>query len=299
MNAYKLLKLSIALILMAASPISMAGRLLSQEDYHQALGPGEAMSAYEKGDYATAHKLWKKECDDKNYASCHLLGLMTYQGKGITRDLQQAIVLWEKSCHGKNQDGCYELGVAYEQDLKDYPRALKSYEDACKQRETKSCHNLGVMHMDGTGVAKDELKANEYFAESCMTGDADDCWQLGDYYRKNKSFEKSTIFFKVACEKGDAIGCLDFGNAYKDGHGVAQNYSEAMRLYERACRDGSDMACNNMGYLYATGKGVDKNFQKAQPLFEKACNAGVELGCENLRELRGILDRDAKNNIFP
>ena len=55
---------------------------------------------------------------------------------------------------------------------------------------------------------------------------------------------------------------------YRNGHGVKQNYPEAIRLYSLAADQGDAFAEYNLALLYEKGEGVKKNIKKA--IFESA-----------------------------
>lgn len=64
------------------------------------------------------------------------------------------------------------------------------------------------------------------------------------------------------------------GDLYKEGHGVAQDYAEAKKWYEKAAALGDMIAMDNLGYLYENGQGVAVDLEQALRWYQKAEEAG-------------------------
>ena len=64
------------------------------------------------------------------------------------------------------------------------------------------------------------------------------------------------------------------GLHYAEGHGVYQDYDEALRWLNRASAGGDIDARAYLAYLYEIGKGVDKDRDKAAQLYREAANQG-------------------------
>jgi TPR repeat protein len=47
---------------------------------------------------------------------------------------------------------------------------------------------------------------------------------------------------------------------YHGGHGVPQDYQEALKWYRKAAEQGNTHAQNSLGRMYANGKGVPQDF---------------------------------------
>jgi len=61
-------------------------------------GPFEdAVAAYNKGDYATALRLWRPLAEQGNADAQSNLGTMYYKGQGLTQDYVQAHMWWNLS----------------------------------------------------------------------------------------------------------------------------------------------------------------------------------------------------------
>ena len=80
----RLLKLLLLLFVCAAGP-AVAGPF---ED---------ADAAFDKGDYATAMRLWRPLADQGNAAAQYNLGLMYEQGQGVPQDYAAAVSWYRKA----------------------------------------------------------------------------------------------------------------------------------------------------------------------------------------------------------
>jgi uncharacterized protein len=77
-----------------------------------------------------------------------------------------------------------------------------------------------------------------------------------------------------ADEPTDAQTQFRTGYVYERGDGVAQNYSEAMRLYRLSAAQGNPVATFRIGYLYEKGWGVGQDDAQAMQWYEKAAALG-------------------------
>ena len=86
----------------------------------------EGLSAYHKGDYQTAMKIWKPLAEQGDASAQSNLGLMYDLGEGVPQDDKQAV---------------------------------KWYRLAAEQGDAEAQFNLGVMYYSGYGVPKDDKEA--------------------------------------------------------------------------------------------------------------------------------------------
>jgi len=72
---------------------------------------------------------------------------------------------------------------------------------------------------------------------------------------------------------------------YEGGQGVAKDYSEALKWYQKAADQGDANAQTNLGLMYEYGCGVDKSESKAKKWYQKAANQGLARAQYNLGDL--------------
>jgi TPR repeat protein len=85
---------------------------------------------------------------------------------------------------------------------------------------------------------------------------------------------KKQVFavFQTGADHGSAYSMVNLGNLYKDGQGVAQDYSKAREWYEKAADKGLWAGMANLAVLYRDGFGVAQDYTKARELYEKVAD---------------------------
>jgi hypothetical protein len=75
-------------------------------------------------------------------------------------------------------------------------------------------------------------------------------------------------------ERGDATAQVSLGAMYKSGHGVPQDYEEAMKWCRKAAAQGNTDAQGLIGLMYKDGNGVEQDFVRAATWLRKAADKG-------------------------
>jgi membrane associated rhomboid family serine protease len=101
--------------------------------------------------------------------------------------------------------------------------------------------NSGLAYDEGTGVAKDPVKAAEYYTRAAAAGSPEAMNNLGIHY--------------------------------EDGAGVQRDYGKAMQLFRRAADRGLPSAMENISGMYADGLGVAADDTQAAAWHAKAAAA--------------------------
>ena len=204
----------------------------------------EGITAYNKGDYATALREFSAAANTGNPAGQHLLASLYYQGHGTAKDI---------------------------------PRAVKLFTDAADQGYRASQANLGLMYQNGDGVRPDIQKAISYYTAASVQGDLQSTFNLGQIYRKGSGSvspdqPKAAKYYRLASERGYLPAANEYGLLYAQGHGVEQNYVEAYAWISLAARQQEDnsAAVKNLAQLteilgpqIAAGKARAEEIEKA------------------------------------
>lgn len=146
----------------------------------------------------------------------------------------------------------------------------------------RSCTVHGVMLENGTSVARDAKRANEFYLRGCVLGDAEGChlgglqMYLGKGVPPNRDF--AARMFSAACQLSLADGCAMLGAVRASVPGVPP--LEVQEHLVRACRLGSGLGCLMLGQRTLTGNGVAKDPIEAKKLFHLACVNGEPEGCK-------------------
>lgn len=61
---------------------------------------------------------------------------------------------------------------------------------------------------------------------------------------------------------------------YEIGQGVEQNYSEAVKWYQKAAEQGDAEAQNSLGTMCRSGLGTEQDFNEAMNWFRKSAEQG-------------------------
>lgn len=93
---------------------------------------------------------------------------------------------------------------------------------------------------------------------------------------------------RSAAMKGDATAAYEIGVRFAEGKGVAANYDEAAKWYDRAAQAGVVPATFRLGTLYEKGLGVKKDADIARRYYTQAAERGNAKAMHNL----AVLDAD-------
>ena len=77
-----------------------------------------------------------------------------------------------------------------------------------------------------------------------------------------------------SAQDGNAEAQSHLGNMYFVGHGVPQNYSEAVKWYRLAAEQGNADGQYNLGLAYERGQGVPRNYVEAVKWYRLAAEQG-------------------------
>ena len=153
------------LILVLAVMCSSVARAGDSED---------AEKAYQKGDYATALKLWRPLAEKGGSSAQYNLALMYHFGKGATQNYQEAEKWYRKAAEQENEDAQYNLGVMYEKGdgvIQDYKESIKWYRKAAEIGLPQAQVSLGLMYIKGNGAPHDILRGYMWLSLATIGGD--------------------------------------------------------------------------------------------------------------------------------
>ena len=136
---------------------------------------------------------------------------------------------------------------------------------------------------------KEYAKALDSCLQAAVQGDTLSQIGLGEMYRNGYGVAQDNTeavkWYRKAAEQGDALGQLTLGSMYLNGRGVAQDYAEATKWFRKAAEQGGALAQNGLGLMYEYGKGVAQNHTEAVKWYRKAADQGDASGQSNLGEM--------------
>jgi TPR repeat protein len=117
-------------------------------------------------------------------------------------------------------------------------------------------------------------------------GDADAAFNLGLLYDLGhgvpEDFVEAMDWYRRAAALGNATAAFNVGVLYDAGRGVPEDRAEAARWYRRAADRGFGRADYNLGLMYLRGDGVRRDVSRAKEYFQAAERHGVEAASEQL-----------------
>ncbi|XP_043250454.1 cytochrome c oxidase assembly factor 7 homolog isoform X1 [Colletes gigas] len=165
-----------------------------------------------KTDNKEAADIYKKTCDDMNYArSCTKYGDFALVGKGCEKNVKEAYKYLKKGCDLDDTKGCYHAGVF----------AVTS-EELEKDR--------AVQVADGVRMLK----------KSCDLGEEKACFHLSSIYLNgikghvDKNTREAYKLSLKCCEMGNPYACSNIAIMHKQGDGVQKNKDLATVFQQRA-----------------------------------------------------------------
>ena len=146
----KLLRAS--LMLVAIGGAATAGPLLE-----------DAVAAYQRGDYATALRLWHPLAEQGDAEAQFHLGVMYESGQGGLRNDAEAIKWYRKAAEQGDAVAQFNLGIMYtkgEGASQNDAQAAHWYRLAADHGLAGAQFNLGMMYAEGQGVSQDYVQAH-------------------------------------------------------------------------------------------------------------------------------------------
>jgi hypothetical protein len=202
-------------------------------------GPGnydDAMTAYYKGDFATALSMLRALAEHGNGRAQRDLGRMYAKGEGTPKDEAEA-KKWFKMANDQA-----EAIKSYNQG--DFETALRIFRPLAEQGQPVAEYILGLMYANGQGVPE--------------------------------SYPQAVTWLQKAGEQGEPKAQFAVGVIYFKGLGMPKNLDEAFKWYRRAANQGLSVAQYNLGAMYAKGQAVTQDVVTAHMLYSLAAATGTK-----------------------
>ena len=85
-----------------------------------------------------------------------------------------------------------------------------------------------------------------------------------------QDYAEALKWYRLAAAQGDAEAQLNLGVMYAHGHGVPQDYAEALKWFRLAAAQGHAEAQYNLGVMYLNGQGIAQDDVQAYKWFDLA-----------------------------
>jgi TPR repeat protein len=166
---------------------------------------------------------------------------------------------------------------------KDYKKAMHWFRMAADQDNGAAEFNVGVMYENGWGIKRDYAEARRWYEKATAQGYAGAFAAIGYMYIEGEGEHndaKGFEWYLKAAKLGHIWAQFTVGDCYEDGKGVARDYAQALRWYEKAAAQDYAPAQNAIGHLYDTrngydtGNAVNRDDAEALGWYHKAADRG-------------------------
>jgi len=133
------------------------------------------------------------------------------------------IALYSIGCY--HRDGLYGFP-------QDYVKALEHFHQAGELGYAKAYCDIGIAYDNREGVKVNKKKANHYFEQAAMRGDANARYNLGLEENKAGNWAKALKHFMIAVGAGDGDSVNSIKRMFTKGHATKEEYTKALQLYQ-------------------------------------------------------------------
>ena len=173
------------------------------------------LDAYDRNDYATAHRKWNPLAEKGDALSQSNLGILFLEGLGV---------------------------------IQDYKTAFKWFRLAAWQGNASAQNNLGIMYDKGDGISQDQKTAVKWFRLAAEQGNKSAQFNLGNKYRNGggiaQNYETAIKWYRLAAKQGSVGAQVALGTMYAFGAGVPKDYVKAYKWEFLAAANGNENAEN-------------------------------------------------------
>ncbi len=203
-------------------------------------GPWEdGGAAYQRGDYATALKIWRPLAEQGHAAAQHNFGIIYRSGQGVPQDDVEAVKWYRRAAEQGFAEAQFQVGEMYRKGEgvpKDYAEAAKWFDMA---------------------AAKDNGRAQDGFL--AMGHNSAAAYNTGDY-------ATALLIWRLLAERGYLDSQFRLGVMYSGGNGVPQDYIIAYMWFDIAASQGYDHKVAKARRVITAGKMTPEQIAETQRL---------------------------------
>ena len=272
----------IAIEFLKNHPSKTASQILSKYENLWSFQSGKHM--YLKGNYAAALEKFEPLAEIGHVESQYYLGVMSYYGKGIAQNHNQAIKWIMKAAEQGYSDAQFELGQMYSERNgvdRDDREAIKWYRKAAEQGNRDAYHKLCVMYAFGRGAPKKFIVEPEEVPKKFIVGPENVsaqqirlCVIYEDGEGPPQSFEAALEYYRKAVDEGDADAQYKLGEMYENGKAIQRDDIAAVKWYRKAAEQGDADAYYKLGEMYENGKAIQRDFEKVVEWYQESAYQG-------------------------
>ena len=235
---------------------------------------GDGVRAYNSGDYAAAHAAWLPLAEAGEPAAARNLGHLYRTGRGVARDLAQALRWYRRAADQGFAGAQANLGDMFARGqgvATDYAAAAVWFHRAAVQGHVAAQYNLGLLYETGLGVEVSEETAMAWYHRAAGAGHQGALEQLSRLVAGGASpasaeelaLEPPEGALEPAHAEPAAVPApdpetLSVAERLRIGRTAfrARDYASALEAWRPLAEAGNAIAQFHMGGLYADGTGV-------------------------------------------
>ncbi len=262
--------------------------------------------AYTAKNYTDAHKYYNLSVEKGNINAMLQLGLLYYQGLGVTKSISESEKWFLKAANLGNANAMNIMGLALksgEFGKSSLKQAEEWFIKAANLGNDEAMYELGTMYEFGL-AGLDFKKAKEWYQKAADKGNAKAketlaTWNdnvvestagntyltLGYAEELKGNFKEAYNQYKLAADNGNVLAMYNMGVFHENGKGVVKDSYAASLYYDLAAKRGHDGALYALGNLYENGKAVDKNLETAKRYYTQSADKGNTLAKQALNRL--------------
>jgi len=249
-----------------------------------------------------------KSAEQGNVFAQNDLGVLYYEGKGVSQDYKKAVYWFTKSADQGDDLAQFNLGFMYrngEGVPQDYKQAVYWYKKSSAQGNVSAQSDLGSMYDTGKGVTQDTKKAVYWYTKAAKQGYALAQFNLGFMYTQDKGvlqdYKKAVYWYTKSAKQGYSEAQYALGLMYGNGKGVTQDYKKAVYWYTKSAEQGYSEAQDILFSMYFNGEGVTQDYKQAVYWLKKSADQGDDLAQFNLGFMYSqdkVVTQDYKQSVY-
>ena len=234
----------------------------------------------------TGYEWLLKAADRGHVEAQYLVGAMSKDARKSARYL----LLAASQGHPRAQ---FDIGLRYDEGRgveRDVAQAMRWYGKALAQGNMAACYNVGKLwSFGGNGVTDADTPA-QWYRERAEEGDAVAQWVAGLCHQSGQAGaaldrDEAIRYFRLACAQTFGPAICSVARTYEQGIGVAQDLTEALRLYYQAANLNVPEAMFRLGCMHRDGSGIPADSAQALAWLKKGADAGWEPARAALKKL--------------
>ncbi|OJT95969.1 MAG: hypothetical protein BGN82_11605 [Alphaproteobacteria bacterium 65-7] len=168
--------------------------------------------AFQNRDYSRAVSLWRPLAVQGNPTAQNNLGIMYLDGKGVPRNMNEAVRWMSNSAAAGSSLGQNNLGGMYRDGKgvpRDYGTAFRWFSASAAQGNSAGQYNLGLMYELGQGTRPEPFHAFMWYALAAEQGGMPNAVRHRDslFSRMTPAARQQAQQMVVACKRVNYKGC--------------------------------------------------------------------------------------------